>query len=48
MADVLDMGIEVMETNGRDRGKLYCTLIVTRFPVELHALGELGHVKPLE
>ena len=48
IAEVLDIGMVVIETNGSDRGKLYWTCIVTRLPVELHGLGAAGHVKPLE
>lgn len=38
MADVLVIGIVLNGTNGIDKGKLYCTVTVTRLPGLLQAL----------
>lgn len=46
IAEVLVIGIVAAGMNGIDKGKVYPTVTVTRFPGLLQGAGEAGQVDP--
>ena len=47
IAEWLVIGMVTAGMNGIDKGKLYVTVTVTRFPGLLQGAGEVGQVDPL-